>query len=272
MKFVHRIGLRANRAQRRELEALGVKLAAGPGLPGDGDPLLTFDVDEQHPNWPKLRDLFEQWGVSDFLRTEFTKREIDAARWLQIGAWHHGYPQPDDDVFGYRQATYDLTYWCEECGIGMSQKAPFQMKGEPKWGRNSIMQLLWVYGELFVTPDVWSRVFRPAGVACRSVMNRKGVELKTVVQLVIEATARIVTDGLAAERCEQCGRTKYLPVVRGPFPALRDVPAGAIARTAEYFGSGGQADQRVLVSQDLARALAEGGVRGASLKPVAEAT
>ena len=41
-------------------------------------------------------------------------------------------------------------------------------------------------------------------------------------------------------------------------------------RTAEYFGSGAQADQRVLISQDLARALTAGGVRGAELKPVAE--
>jgi hypothetical protein len=144
------------------------------------------------------------------------------------------------------------------------------MKGEPKWGRNAIMQLVWVYDEIFVTPDAWTRVFKPAGVACRPVLNTKGVELKTAVQLVVEATVGIITDGLAFERCERCGRTKYLPVTRGAFPALRDVPTAPLVRTAEYFGSGAQADQRVLISQDLARALTAGGVRGAELKPVAE--
>ncbi|WP_205525582.1 hypothetical protein [Pyxidicoccus trucidator] len=247
-----------------------MKLPEGVALPGGGDSLLAFDVDEEHQNWGALSSLFQRWRASDVTRTEFTKKEIDSARWLEIGAWHHGYPQPAEDVFGYRQATYDLTDWCEKCGIGMKQKAPFQMKGEPKWGRNAIMQLVWIYGELFVTPDVWNRVFEPAHVECRPVLNTKGAELKTVVQLVVQTTASIITEGLPAEQCERCGRTKYLPITRGPFPALRDTPVGSMLRTAEYFGSGAQADQHVLMSQDLARSLAKSGVRGASLKPVVE--
>ena len=270
MKIIHRIGLRATATQCRELEALGVKIPSGVVLPGGGDRLLAFDMDEDHPNWLSLSSLFQRWRASDMVRTEFTKKELDSARWLEIGAWHHGYPQPDEDVFGYRQATYDLTDWCGSCGIGKKHKAHFQMKGEPKWGRNAIMQLVWVYDELFVTPDAWTRVFKPAGVAYRPVLNTKGVELKTVVQLVVEATVGIITEGLAFERCERCGRTKYLPVTRGLFPALRDIPTASLVRSAEYFGSGAQADQRVLISQDLARALTAGGVRGAELKPVSE--
>ncbi|MFO0641697.1 MAG: hypothetical protein U0183_20905 [Polyangiaceae bacterium] len=271
MRVVHRIGFRASDTQRRALEALGVKLPSAVSLPGGGEPpLLTFDVDENHPNWNSLSALFDGWGVFNMVRTEFTKKELESTRWLEVGAWHHGYPQPDDEELGYLQATYDLTDWCESCGIGKKQKAPFQMKREPKWGRNAIMQLIWVYDELFVTPDAWIRAFKPAGVACRPVLNTKGVELKTVVQLVVEASVGIVTDGLAFERCERCGRTKYLPVTRGPFPALRDVPTASLVRTAEYFGSGGQADRRVLMSQDVARALNAAGVRGAVLMPVTE--
>jgi hypothetical protein len=270
MRVVHRIGLRATATQRRELEALDVKLPSGVALPGGGDPVLAFDVDENHPNWLRLSALFRGWRASDMVRTEFTKNELDSASWLELGAWHHGYPQPDEDVFGYRQATYDLTDWCGACGIGKKQKAPFQMKGEPKWGRNALLQLVWVYDELFVTPAAWTRAFKPAGVACRPVLNPKGVELETVVQLVVEATVGIITDELDFERCERCGRTKYLPVTRGSFPALRDVPTASVVRSAEYFGSGVQADRRLLISQDLARALTAGGFRGAELKPVAE--
>ncbi len=268
MRIVHRIGLRASQAQQRQLEALGVRPPKGVVLPGGGDPLLAFDVDEEHPHWPKLEDLFQQWNVSDVLRTEFSKREVDSARWLEIGAWHHGYPQPEEDAFGYRQATYDLADWCEACGTGKRQKASFQMKGEPAWGRNGILQLTWVYDELFVTPQVWSGVFKERGVAFRPVMSTRGVELATVVQIVIEDEVGIVSGELSFERCAACARSKYSPVTRGPFPALTDEPPHAIARTREYFGSGGQADKCVLIAQDIARALATARVCGAVLRPV----
>lgn len=268
MRFVHRISLRANRAQQRELEALGVKLPKGLLLPGGGDPFFAFDVDEEHLNWPRLRDLFQQWSVSGLLRTEFSQRELDSARWLEVGAWHHGYPQPDEGDFGYLQATYDLVDWCDRCDIGKKQKAPFQMRREPKWGRNGIMQLIWVYDELFVTPDVWSSVFKPYGIRCRPVMNTKQLELKTVVQLVVEEEVGLVAAGLPAERCGRCGRLKYLPVTRGPFPALAEEPSQPIARTREYFGSGGEAAKGVLISRGIAAALKAASVRGASLTPV----
>src|SRR6185295_5719179 len=126
VRIIHRVGLHANTKQRRELETLGVKLTGGVASPNGGDPLMAFDVDENHPNWGSLRSLFQKWRSSDMVRTEFTKKEIDSARWLEIGAWHNGHPQPDEDAFGYRRATYDLTDWCEQCGIGLKQKAPFQ--------------------------------------------------------------------------------------------------------------------------------------------------
>lgn len=268
---MHRVAFAATPAEKQQLDDLGTTPSTVTAMPGGGDPFIAFDIGEDDPRWPQLRTLLHRWGRSEGnVSTSFTKKELDYAPWLEIGAWHHGYPQPNEDVFGYRQATFDLADWCERCGIGKRQNAPFRMKGEPKWGRNAIMQLVWVYDELFATPDAWTRVFKTAGVACGPVLNTKGVELKTVVQLVVEATVGIHTDGRASERCERCGRTKYLPVTRGAFPALRDVPTASIVRTAEYFGSGAQADKRVLISQDLARALTAGGVRGAELKPVAE--
>jgi hypothetical protein len=269
MKFVHRIGFRATTSKRNELEALGVKLPAGVAMPGGGDPFVAFDVAEDHQSWPQIRALLRRWNVFEgHVRTEFSKKEIDTARWLEIGAWHHGYPQPDEDVFGYRQVTYDLTGWCEQCGIGKQQKAPFQMKGEPKWGRHGILQLTWVYDELFVTPEVWTAVFERYGIPCQRVLNTKGIELETVVQLVIQDDVSVMTEGLSFERCANCGRVKYLPVTRGPLPALTNEPSRAMARTREYFGSGGQADMRVLISQELVRSLVAAKVRGTSMRPL----
>lgn len=271
MRIMHRVAFAARPAEMKQLQQLGIKLAKVTELPGGGSSFIAFDIGEDDPRWPALRSLLHRWGCSEGnVSTRFTKEELGSARWLEIGAWHHGYPQPDEEVFGYLQATYDLTDWCRLCGMGKKQRAPFMFEGEPKWGRKSIMQLVWVYDELFVTPAAWNGVFMPAGISCRPVLSAKGAELKSVVQLVVEATVGVACLGLAFERCGRCGRTKYRPVTRGAFPALCETPTVPLVRTAECFGSGAQADQRVLISQDLARALTAAGVLGAEFKPVVE--
>jgi hypothetical protein len=261
MQIIHRISIASSGDVQRELARLCI-VVADRGF-------VSFEVDESHEAWPALSDWIARRRAVDVVSTKFSKKEVSDARWLELMAdWHHGYPQPNEDIFGYRPVTYDLTNWCSQCGVGMKQKAPFQMKGEPKWGKNGILQLNWVFDEYFVTPELWTGIFEQQGIGCRPVTNTKGDELKTVVQLVIEEEVGIVPKGLSFERCAKCARTKYLPVTRGPFPALAEEPTDAIAKTKEYFGSGGQADKRVVVSQKLAHSLAVAKVRGASVRPV----
>lgn len=268
MKVIHRIGLRVTASQRRELEALGVKVPAGLKLPDDGEPLAAFDVSEDHPRWPALAESFSRWRVSDLVRTEFTAAEIAGARWSAAGAWHYGYPQPKVDEFGYLAVTYDLTRWCEACGAGKAQKAPFLLKGEPKWGRNGMLQLTWVYDELFVTPSVWTLHFEPHNVPCRPVLDMNAMPLKTVVQLEIRDEVRVSTSGLPSETCRACGREKWLPVTRGGFPSLMEEPPGSAARTVDEFGSGGESNRRVLLSRAIVSSLTNAGVCGPSFTPV----
>ena len=59
-----------------------------------------------------------------------------------------------------------------------------------------------------------------------------------------------------------------VPVTRGAFPALIRVPIAAMAKTSEYFGSGGQADRRIIVSQSVTQALSSGNIRGVVVAPV----
>lgn len=141
------------------------------------------------------------------------------------------------------------------------------MRGEPDWDRNQILQLHWVHDEIFVTPRLWSTVFEPAGVWCRPVLDTRGRELSTVVQLAVEETVELLTDDLPSLRCVDCGRTRYLPSWRGAFPAVRRPPTGAMVRTSEHMAIGAQAANHLLVSQDLARSLADAAVRGVSLRP-----
>ena len=256
-------------ARRKELESLGLKVPDGTAMPGGGDPLVSFEVDEDHPNWLALRSLFQQWEASDFATTIFSKQEISQARWLElVPDWHHGYPQPDEKNFGYRGVTYEISDYCKTCGIGLKQKAPFRMKGEPKWGRNGVLQLNWVFDEYFATPEVWNTVFKPHGIVCSPVLNLEGKELNTVVQVVAKEQVGVTTETLRSEKCVQCGRVKYLPVQQGPFPTLGGEPEGEMAVTKEYFGSGSAAHKRTIISGKLADGLIKAKGRGISFRPV----
>jgi len=269
MRVIHRFAFRLSAERRQELVSLGVHPEAGVAMPGGGDPFVAVLVPEDHENWPRLKAKFDLWQVRGSVATEFSKAEIRAARWVELEpAWHYGYPQPREDEFGYLEATYDLSEYCPECGTGKVQKAPFQMKGEPKWGRRSILQLNWVFDEYFVTPDVWESVFQPHGVRCRPVLNRKHAELKTVVQLVVEEQVGIDVGGLASQTCGRCGRVKYLPHTGGFFPPLVNEPSAAMVKTNKVFGDGASAQHAVIISQDIVRAMTNEKVKGASFKPV----
>lgn len=264
MKITHRVGFSATDGGSRDLlTSLGILFKEQPLV-------ATFEIEESDVRWPAVQAWIERCKPSDITWTSFTRAEITAARWLALQAtWHQGYPQPDEENFGYRQATYDLSGWCPACGIGMRQAAPFQMKKEPAWGRNSLLQLNWVFDEFFTTPDLWQSVFRPRAVGVCPVLGPRGRELTTVVQLVVEETVPVVTEGLSDRRCADCGRLKYLPVTRGFFPKLTAAPVGSMVKTAEYFGSGGSAFQQILVNADIGKALTGAGAKGAALVPVA---
>lgn len=264
MRIVHRIVASRSRVDLREVRALGVEPGASDG------PLLVFTVGEDEVRWPEVRAWIARTEAVDFVYTTFTDEEIAGASWLALATdWHHGYPQPDDGSFGYREATYDVSGYCDQCGTGLRQVAPFQMKAEPKWGRKGILQMNWVFDELFVKRDVYQQCFQPFGIAARPVHGRRHTPLETVVQLVVDDYVDVCPDETTSQACDQCDRVKYLPHTRGPFPAAASSPPVAMVRTAQWFGSGASAHNEILVSQDVASALSDRRVRGATLQPVA---
>lgn len=236
---------------------------------GRGDPLIVFRIDERHSSFGEISRMLAKWGVSSQVTTKFTDRELRAASWLLVRVKTHGRFVASNNQT-YLEASHDLTEACETCGQGRRQKAPCRMPGEPRWGRNGIIQLHFVYDECFVQPAVWRTVFKPHGIACRPVVSRRGSELETVVQLQVDEEVSIVTDDLESETCRACGRTKYHPVTRGRSPALCTEPTAAMARTAQWFGSGAFSERLPLISQALFRALQDAGVRGARYRPVSD--
>lgn len=226
----------------------------------------TFVVTESDRRWPEFQQWLASRHLTSIVSTQFDPSEIARAEWADLTPdWHNGYPHPKD---GYETTTYDCTDYCEQCGIGAVQRTPFRLRGEPKWGRRSIFQLNWVFDEYFVKPTLWEMILKPLGVECRSVLNAKGKELGTVVQVVVRQEVEINHEGLSPTRCSLCGRMKYPSPRRGYFPALTKYPPGNIAKTREYFGSGASAYQSIVVSQAVISAFTSHGVRGASFWPL----
>lgn len=268
MRIMHHVFIEADDKTRREFDRLGleVEYVDGGGIMRDH---FVFDVAESDPSWPRLQKWISRRHHTDFVSPSFSEGEVAAPRWVElVPNGHHGYPQPEAD-FGYLNLTYDLSAYCVECGIGAVQKAPFRMRGEPRWGRRGILQLNWVFDEYFVRPLVWATVFRPFGIARQPVLKRGGGELQTVVQLDVVEEVSVRTENLDGEWCSACGRGKYLPIKRGPLPELLTDPSGDMAKTREYFGSGASAHHGVVMSQKLGSAFRAAKIRGASVHPVA---
>jgi len=252
---MHRVSLATTPTIRHELGSFGIRVGEG---------FVSFELDEDDERWAALSAKLSPWQAVDLAYTRFTIAELRRAEWLQmLGTWHHGYPQPDEEDFGYLTVSYDSDHRCALCGIGAVQKAPFRMKGEPKWGGRRILQLNWVFDE------VYEDVFASLGVASRVVLDSTGTrELETVVQLVAAERVSAVLDGYDGQVCPACGRVKYTPITRGFFPKLQTAPTAHLARTNEYFGSGASAYNAILISQEVFRRLRARSVKGVGFVPV----
>jgi hypothetical protein len=247
------------------------------------------DITEDDPRWPRVAEAFSRYQeISDAFRgfaipgsnagdrvwTEFSDEERKRAPFLEMGAWYHGYPQPQDykpdarskiDKLPYLRQTYDFSEACGKCWTGRKQTAPFRMKKSPAWGRRSILQLDWVTDEFFVKPDVYESIFRPLGIGFRPVLlHKNGAELDTVVQLVIDAIAEVQVRGIPLERvCAGCGEKDYHRSTRGFSPSPQHTKPPVFKSRQVFNGY----NRRVYVSNGLYRKIVDAKLKGADFAP-----
>ena len=171
--------------------------------------------------------------------------------------------------FGYIQETYDVTNYCEVCGIGAVQRNSFRLLSEPTWGNKSILQLNWVYDCFFTTPEVYETVFRPFGIDIMPVVSHKtGKRLERVVQLIIERSANLMSypTRLLIHTCVECSRNKYSNQHIGYFPNTVIIPNRHMVATVEYFGTDNKAYTEVLVTNKLYREIIANRLKGVSFR------
>src|SRR5215471_13549864 len=204
MTTIHHIAMRIRTEQQREeFRAQGFDLKGS---------FVSFEIGDDDPRWPAISGLIKRHKVIDTAITRHSDAELSAAR--VAGLWvssARGYPEPSNN-FGYLAKTFDLTGYCNLCGVGGKQTHAFRLKVEPKAGR-TIFKVNWVHDEFFVDVEVWRNIFKTCGVDCRpAVLHGKGTELPNVVQLIIDQTVDVNVDELKMFKdCRQCGRRKYSP-------------------------------------------------------------
>lgn len=231
-----------------------------------------LDIFEDDPLWPAIWQQVKHRNQPPMKDSVFTKEEVRAASFVTpIRCWQNGYPQPEDD---YDTVTYDSSHRCKECGTGLVQKAPFRLRGEPKWGRRSLMGLNWVWDEIFTTPTVWREVFRPFGIDCMPVLkNKTGEVLETCVQLKIDATVDLdIPKSHPSEYCHACKVTGWKVSRVGPFPGPAGEPSAAIFKSTQYFGTGHQPFREVLLSKALYAEIERHGLKGIEFGACADET
>jgi hypothetical protein len=300
MRINHRIAARYDDRFWVEIDRLGLDYERGDPNNVLQTAISVLNITEDQPNWPKVERLVAEHDVGTHLVTLlYTKREIDAAEWLLMAALgNHGYPQPEDD-FGYIEATYDVSGFCDVCGIGLVQKAPFRLRAEPKASHSQFVQLNWVLDELFVRSAAREGLtaagltgfeFRPVILHSKNRPSAQ-VEQMQIIGVLSEAlqptelatvtckerneewesTARRGTPPLSrSERPQHCGRVKYHLMHRGPLRFDRAALAAApdVVKSHEWFGSGASAFRLMLVSQRFRQVVQQARWRGLCFEPV----
>jgi len=300
MRINHRIAARYDDRFWIEIDRLGLDYERGDPNNVLQTAISVLNITEDQPNWPKVERLVAEHDVGTHLVTLlYTKREIDAAEWLWMAALgNHGYPQPEDD-FGYIEATYDISGFCDVCGIGLVQKAPFRLRAEPKASHSQFVQLNWVLDELFVRSAAREGLtaagltgfdFRPVILHSKNRPSAQ-VEQMQIIGVLPEAlqpmelatvtckerneewesTARRGTPPLSrSERPRHCGRVKYHLMHRGPLRFDRAALSAApdVVKSHEWFGSGASAFRLMLVSQRFRQVVQQARWKGLCFEPV----
>ena len=209
--------------------------------------------------YTELKPLFIKWGVLfDFLSTDFSKKEVSSAEYVIINRWNdYGYPMPDNDG-SYLYYTYETKDMCRTCGVGKVQKDDFRVR---KTSKHPIWGVGWIYDEFFVRVDLYEKIFKPLGIACRPLRKYKdGSVIESFVQLVLPVIDEpLELSYYESLTCPECGETKYDAMTCGYYP-LQEHPLPFIYKSKEFFGSGFSANRKIFVSAYLRDLMIEKGM------------
>jgi len=254
---------------------------------------LSFFIYEDEEDFLEIRSELEKFQLKPQVGTEFSKKDYEEANWYHLHGGGSGYPQP----WEYKEASYDLSQACPTCSIGKIQNRPFRLSSEPKAKTLDFIGLTGVYDQIFVRQSV-KDIFEKEGVTgitfSRPVLHKTGLPLKTVYQLEISTVlpSGLLVENINQEICKypkEKGMAGFLKAIKsrfvdGPYcgQMIHNYPMRGtmnfksnifekqpdFVRTHEWFGSGGQTGQPILISRKTRNIIEKYKLKGAYLKPV----
>lgn len=268
MKVKYRFTFGWTAARALELEQVGATVDPPSDFNGDCIIGVVHSI-EGDPEWAGISSLIREWGGSSLVTTEFSAAEIAAADYCELLVTHaNGYPQPEDD-FGFLAQSYDTSKYCDECGAGAVQIAPFRVRKSLNWGRNAFLKLFWVEDAIFMHREAWQEHLAPLRIETWPVEDTKGNVLDHIVQLRADTSVALQMEENSGVRCPKCRRARYI----GPERAFLTAPVGApelpIFRSEQFFGAGHQSSNAILIGRDVVAAIQSAKLRGAKLWPCA---
>jgi hypothetical protein len=247
MKKIYQIFNNWEENQAEILKAHGIEISLG---------FQNITLEEQE--FKKIEPLFNKWGAMVSVGSEFSSDDLSKAScYMVLPAWQTLYPQPENN-FQYMQETYDLSKYCNNCGIGAIQKNPFRIKKEIKWGKRSSFILNWVFDEIFVSQDTYEKVFLPNGLEYVPVLLYKSDKVvENIVQLKInKAVEKLNLERMDFTECSECKQKKYNPIAYGYFPGFYNKNNEFnLLKSQEYYGSGKSASNWIIASKSFRNVL-----------------
>lgn len=236
--------------------------------------LIIFDIFEDQVAWNEISQFVVKYNMSDMVEIVYSKKEIENADWVRIRSkWYWDYPLPDQDM-GFKKITYDLTDYCDECGIGKKQKALFCLRNEPKWKNKQFLQLYWIYDELFINPDAYNILINNnvTGISNYFTLNhRTGKNLDTIIQLKIE---NILQNGYLTNDsnkiCKKCKREKFTIPSDSQIQFKKEIFENQydFIKSNEFFGDGTQANRLIFISNKVVKLIYQQKWKNLVLEPI----
>lgn len=276
MKVKYRVVKDFERADTVKLKALGIEVEEG---------FDAFVIDIDHPDLNTVKAIIgDEWDESVSYETEFSEDDRRNAPYLHVYPQKmFGYPQPESskepfpfDQYPYYKEVFEIENTDAEYGVLKGKQiGSFRFKKEPAWGSSAIGSAFWIQDFIFVKPDVYARVFAPLNINSLPAVEYKTKKaLKSIVQLVPQGMSNAELDIKAekideTEEVDSWGIRKYILNAAGYYPGFKSDPGDLdFFVTREFFGSGGQTDHAVIISQKLYRLLVESGIKGLEYEPM----
>lgn len=242
MIIKHKIFGNWSSEQVQQLLALGIVVEEG---------IDSFEIIENNLYF-SVQPLLREWDVMDTAFSEFTNSEIIDSLYAQVmTAWIIGYPQPEDS---FLESMYDLSNYCTECGVGKKQSSPFRIKKAPKWSsRKKTFGVHWIHDAFFTSKDYFEQIFKPLGLKSMPVfIGKSKIASDDTVQVLFPVSkTSLKLDKSTQITCSECGREKFLPIIKGFFPGLKNNVDESIFLSQENFGSGASSYKVLILGKEL---------------------